>query len=244
MDGGKKRAKIAGQGSSSGVGSSSGLLPKKLEQLSAVEERDARLYRQDWAWEKFLDSRSAKVWDEDKNKALSTFNDKKLEIKLWKWKKVSNVSTSVPEWIVVERAVNVEEFREIGIVQMFKHLGWERVLDWCEDNTSRIYLSEVYEWLESLRFRNKDGPPEQWRLVGTASRGKTMSFETINSIARFDSLGVQAYDYPTTEQFFDIKANDHDPEGMVESVLPYNERGVAAKSHLTIEGKIIQGISL
>ncbi|KAJ0568767.1 hypothetical protein HanHA300_Chr05g0158591 [Helianthus annuus] len=160
MSGGRKKAKTTGQGSSSGVGSSSGLLPKKWEQLSAVEENDARLYHQDWAWEKFQDSRSAKVWDEDKNKALSTFNDKRLEIKLWKWKMVTGVSTSVPERIVVERAVNVEEFRVIGIIQMFERLGWERVSDWCEDNTSRIYLLEVCEWLASLRFRNKDGPPE------------------------------------------------------------------------------------
>ncbi|MFS7930008.1 hypothetical protein Hanom_Chr04g00339101 [Helianthus anomalus] len=31
---------------------------------------------------------------------------------------------------------------------------------------------------------------------------------------------------------------------MVESVLPYNDGGVAAKRHLTVEGKIIEGISL
>ncbi|KAJ0745792.1 hypothetical protein HanOQP8_Chr05g0170251 [Helianthus annuus] len=72
----------------------------------------------------------------------------------------------------------------------------------------------------------------------------TMSFETINCIARFDSLGVQAYHYPRMEHFFDNKENNHDPEGMIESVLPYNDGGVAAQSHLTVEGKILQGISL
>ncbi|KAJ0638916.1 hypothetical protein HanHA300_Chr00c0018g0682961 [Helianthus annuus] len=119
MAGGRKKAKTAGQGSSSGVGSSSGLLPKKWEQLSSLEEGDVRLYRQDWAWENFRDSRSANVWNEDKNKALSTFNDKKLEIKLWKWKIVTGVSTSVLDRVVAERAVNVEENRAIGIKQMF-----------------------------------------------------------------------------------------------------------------------------
>ncbi|KAF5757001.1 hypothetical protein HanRHA438_Chr17g0831411 [Helianthus annuus] len=158
MAGGRKKAKTTGQGSSSGVGSSFGLLPKKWEQLSSLEEGDVRLYRQDWAWEKFWDSRSANVWNEDKNKALSTFNDKKLEIKLWKWKMVMGVSTSVPDRVVAERAVNVAELRAIGITQMFQHLGWKRVFNWCEDKTYRIYLSEVCEWLASLRFRNKDGP--------------------------------------------------------------------------------------
>ncbi|KAJ0480035.1 hypothetical protein HanRHA438_Chr13g0586771 [Helianthus annuus] len=153
-----RKRKNTGQGSSSGVGSSSGLLPRKWEQLSSVEEGDGRLSRQDWAWEKLRDSHSALVWDNDKKKPLSRFNDKKLEVKLWKWKMVTGVSTAVPERIVPERAVNVEEFRMIGIVQMFERLGWERVLDWCEDNAPRIYLTVVCEWLSSLRFLNKDGP--------------------------------------------------------------------------------------
>ncbi|KAM0057805.1 hypothetical protein Hdeb2414_s0005g00162741 [Helianthus debilis subsp. tardiflorus] len=72
----------------------------------------------------------------------------------------------------------------------------------------------------------------------------TMSFETINCIAQFDSLGVQAYDYPTIEHFLDNHANDHDPDGMTEVILPYNDGGVAARSHLMVEGKILQGISL
>ncbi|KAJ0514133.1 hypothetical protein HanHA300_Chr10g0365921 [Helianthus annuus] len=72
----------------------------------------------------------------------------------------------------------------------------------------------------------------------------TMSFETLNCIARFDLLGVQEYDYPTIKHFLDNHANDHDPDGMTEAILPYNEGGVAARSHLTVEGKILQGISL
>ncbi|MFS7953726.1 hypothetical protein Hanom_Chr07g00621991 [Helianthus anomalus] len=104
---------------------------------------------------------------------------------------VTGVSTSVPNRVMADRQVNVEELRAIGITQMFEHLGWERVLDWCEDNTSRIYLSKVCEWLASLRFQNKDGPPEQWKLVGTTSRGEMiMAFEIMNCITRFNSLGV------------------------------------------------------
>ncbi|KAM0012928.1 hypothetical protein Hdeb2414_s0046g00746481 [Helianthus debilis subsp. tardiflorus] len=72
----------------------------------------------------------------------------------------------------------------------------------------------------------------------------TMSFETINCIARFDSLGVQAYDYPAIEHFLDNHANNHDQEGMTAFILPYNDGGVAARSHLTVERKILQGISL
>ncbi|MFS7916882.1 hypothetical protein Hanom_Chr03g00182581 [Helianthus anomalus] len=87
---------------------------------------------------------------------------------------VMGVTTAVPERIVPERAVNVEEFRTIGIVQMFERLGWERVLDWCEDNTPRIYF-----------------------MVGMAG-----------------------------------------------SVLPFFDGEPPLRSHLSVEGKILQGISL
>ncbi|MFS8022466.1 hypothetical protein Hanom_Chr16g01439771 [Helianthus anomalus] len=135
MAGSRKKAKTMGQGSSSGTRSSSGLLAKTWEQLSSVEDGDGRLSRPDWVWEKYRNSHSASIWDNDKKKAISTFNDKKLEIKLWKWKMVTNVSTSIPERVVPERSVNVEELRTIGFTQVFERLGWERVLDWCEENT-------------------------------------------------------------------------------------------------------------
>ncbi|KAF5798147.1 hypothetical protein HanXRQr2_Chr07g0289381 [Helianthus annuus] len=144
---------------------------------------------------------------------------------------VTNVSTSISERVVPERSVNVEELRTIRITQMLERLGWERVLDWCEDNTPRIYLAAVCEWLASLGFQNRDGPPENWKLVGNTGRGEMiMSFETMNCIARFDSLGVQAYDYPRMDHFFDNKTNEDDHVGIIESVLPYTDGGVAMKS--------------
>ncbi|MFS8022465.1 hypothetical protein Hanom_Chr16g01439761 [Helianthus anomalus] len=72
----------------------------------------------------------------------------------------------------------------------------------------------------------------------------TMSFETMNCITRFDSIGVQAYDDPTMDRFFDNKANEEDPEGIIESVLVYSDGGAAMKSQLIVEGKILEGISL
>ncbi|MFS7986733.1 hypothetical protein Hanom_Chr11g01013751 [Helianthus anomalus] len=144
---GRKRAKTFGEGSSSGASSSSG---------------DRQLYRQDWTWEEFKNSRSASSWNDNKKKALSKYKNKKLEAKMWKWKMVTGVSTSVPERIVCERAVNVEEYHTIGITQRFEELGWERVLDRCEDITSWVYLAVVCEWLSTLRFVNDDEPAPMW----------------------------------------------------------------------------------
>ncbi|KAJ0616231.1 hypothetical protein HanOQP8_Chr02g0076711 [Helianthus annuus] len=70
------------------------------------------------------------------------------------------------------------------------------------------------------------------------------SFETMNYIAYFDSLGINAYDYYSTDKFLDNKMNTDDPEGMTRSVFPLSDGRVALRSHLSVEGKILQGISL
>ncbi|XP_035837089.1 uncharacterized protein LOC118485000 [Helianthus annuus] len=208
-------------------------------------QNDARLYRQDWEWAKFRDSQNARIWDDEKNKQLSSYQDRKLEAKLWKWKMTNEVNTSVPTRVICERTVNVEEFRKIGIVQMFERLGWESVLDWCEDNTHRIYLSEVCEWLSTLKLVNKNESPSQWKLVGKTSRGNmTMSFETMNRIAGFDSLGVQAYDYPSIENFLDNHLNINDTEQLIDIILPTHPGGDMKRKHMSLEGKILQGISV
>ena len=59
---GRKRSKTSGEGSSSGAGAASGYVQKKWEQLSSVEENDARLYGQDWKWLEFKGSRAAAAW--------------------------------------------------------------------------------------------------------------------------------------------------------------------------------------
>ncbi|MFS7911176.1 hypothetical protein Hanom_Chr02g00114971 [Helianthus anomalus] len=200
---GRKRTKTSREGSSSRAGSGSGYIHKRYEQLSTVEEGDRQLYMQDWAWEEFKNSRLASTWNYNKKKPLSKFNNKKLEAKMWKWKMVSGVTNFVPERVVCERAVNAEEFSSIGITQKFKGLGWEQVLDWCEDITSRVYLAAVCEWLSTLRFVNMDGPAPTWQLIGNISKNQmVMSFEHMNAIARFNSLGVEAYDYYDLDHFW------------------------------------------
>ncbi|MFS7993254.1 hypothetical protein Hanom_Chr12g01091951 [Helianthus anomalus] len=72
----------------------------------------------------------------------------------------------------------------------------------------------------------------------------TMSFETMNRIAGFDSLGVQAYDYPSLENFFDNHLNLNDTEQLIDVVLPTHPGGEMKKKHMSLEGKILQGISV
>ncbi|KAJ0480458.1 hypothetical protein HanIR_Chr13g0631921 [Helianthus annuus] len=126
---GSKKAKTSGQGSSSGAGSGSGVYQRRWEQLSNVVEGDGQLERKDWNWKEAKNSGSASAWKEEKTKALSRYNNKRLEAKMWKMKMVTGISKPVPDRAVCERTVDVEEFRKIGIVQRFEKLGWEWVID-------------------------------------------------------------------------------------------------------------------
>ncbi|KAM0013444.1 hypothetical protein Hdeb2414_s0043g00741041 [Helianthus debilis subsp. tardiflorus] len=164
---------------------------------------------------------------------------------VWKLKMVTGVSTFVADRVVCEPAVNVEEFRTIGITQRFEELGWERVLDWCEDITSRVYLAAVYEWLSTLRFENSDGPAPTWQLIGNIAKNQMiMSFEHMNAIARFDSLVVEAYDYYDYDHFLDNKTNTAYPDQMLASIFPGSGGAGKSRNDLSLEGRILQGISI
>ncbi|KAJ0744394.1 hypothetical protein HanPI659440_Chr10g0387111 [Helianthus annuus] len=164
---------------------------------------------------------------------------------MWKWKTVTGLTTLVPDRAVCERAINVEEFCTIGITQRFEELGWERVLDWFEDINSRVYLAAVCEWLSTLRFVNADGPAPTWQLIGNIGKNQMiMSFEHMNAIARFDSLGVEAYDYYELDNFLDNKTNTAYPDQMLAAVLPGSGGMGESRNDLYLEGRILQGISL
>ncbi|MFS8001933.1 hypothetical protein Hanom_Chr13g01196141 [Helianthus anomalus] len=107
-----------------------------------------------------------------------------------KWK-MAKVQKGIPCICIVERAVNVEEFLKLNITQKLEALGWQRALNWCLENTLRIYLIVVTEWLASLKFENKSSHTNFWKLTGETSGGQmVMSFETMNQVAEFDSLGT------------------------------------------------------
>ncbi|KAJ0453466.1 hypothetical protein HanIR_Chr15g0729661 [Helianthus annuus] len=71
-----------------------------------------------------------------------------------------------------------------------------------------------------------------------------MSFEHMNAIEKFDSLGVEAYDYYDYDQFLDNKRNTVVPAQMLASILPGSGGAGESRKDLSLEGKILQGISL
>ena len=72
-------------------------------------------------------------------------------------------------------------------------------------------------------------------------RRMTMSFETLNLIAEFDSLGVGEYQYPKFNNFFSRYVLDSDPANMLQTVCPDVQ---LTRNDMSLEGKILQNISL
>ncbi|KAF5765577.1 hypothetical protein HanXRQr2_Chr15g0705361 [Helianthus annuus] len=99
--------------------------------------------------------------------------------------------------------------------------------------------------VNSLRFENSDGPAPTWQLIGNIGKNQMiMSFVHMNAIARFDSLGVEAYDCYDYDRFLDNKTNTADPDQMLVSVLPGSGGAGESRNDLSLEGRILQGISL
>ncbi|KAJ0770313.1 hypothetical protein HanPI659440_Chr07g0255841 [Helianthus annuus] len=226
----RKRIKSSGEGASS----ASSLRVVKWQQISSILEVDDRLFMQDWQWVNHKNNKAGEKLEDEKKKHLSQFRNKQLEIRLWKYK-MALVTNGVAEVCVYERLVNVEKFRQIGTTQKFERLGWERVLDWRADNTQRIYLTAMTEWLASLRFENQNGHASTWRLVGdTGRRTMVMTFETINQIANFDTLGVNGY-YYDKDLFWKKNIIGADPDNLLSLTLPNYQGGQYDRRHLSLE---------
>ncbi|KAF5759146.1 hypothetical protein HanRHA438_Chr16g0749951 [Helianthus annuus] len=154
---------------------------------------------------------------------------------------MSKVANPIDKLFVYERLVNAEEFRQIGITQKFERLGWERVLDWVEDATPKVYLKKVTEWLATLRLEHADEEPSRWRLKGETSKGTmVMSFQTMNRVANFDSLSEGSYSYNETGHFWEGHVVQTDLIDLVNATLPnYTEGEQYNRVHLSVEGKIL-----
>ncbi|KAM0050087.1 hypothetical protein Hdeb2414_s0008g00293531 [Helianthus debilis subsp. tardiflorus] len=154
---------------------------------------------------------------------------------------MSKVTNPIDKLCVYERLVNAEEFKQIGITQKFERLGWERIFDWVEDATPKVYLKEVTEWLATLRLEHADEELSRWKLKGETSKGvMVMSFQTMNQIANFDSLSEGSYIYYEIWHLWENNVIQADQSGLVNTTLPnYTEDEQYNRTHLSVEGKIL-----
>ncbi|KAF5811845.1 hypothetical protein HanXRQr2_Chr04g0186121 [Helianthus annuus] len=84
-----------------------------------------------------------------------------------------------------------------------------------------------------------------WRLVGDTGRDTmVMTFNSLNQIANFDSLVVNSYYYYETNLFWQSNLVQVDPANLLEPTLQNYMSGQYDRNHLSVEGKILQNISL
>ncbi|KAF5772057.1 hypothetical protein HanXRQr2_Chr13g0572301 [Helianthus annuus] len=158
---------------------------------------------------------------------------------------MSKVTSPIDKLCVCKRLVNSEELRLIRVKQKFGRIGWERVLDWVEGTTPKVYLKVVTKWLSTLKLENADENSARWRLKGDTSKGTmAMSLQTMNQIANFDSLGEGSYSYYETRLFWEGHVVQADPINLVDATLANYTSGQFNRIHLSVEGKILQNISL
>ncbi|MFS7905215.1 hypothetical protein Hanom_Chr01g00045051 [Helianthus anomalus] len=97
----RKRSKTSREGSSSGVALA------KWEQPCTLPDIEDRLL-QNWDWSRFKDEEFGACWNENQNKPLCKFKNKKTEKKLWRYK-MSKVTNPIDKVCVYERLVNAED---------------------------------------------------------------------------------------------------------------------------------------
>ncbi|KAJ0715437.1 hypothetical protein HanPI659440_Chr13g0501131 [Helianthus annuus] len=91
----------------------------------------------------------------------------------------------------------------------------------------------------------RDENPASWRLKGDTSKGTmAMSFQTMNQIENFDSLGEGSYSYYETRLFLEGHVVQPNPINLVDATLANYTSGQFNRIHLSVAGKILQNISL
>jgi len=129
------------------------------------------------------------------------------------FEKKMNKNTIFEKGFLYERVVDMDEFRDIGILQKFEALGWEGALNCYVGVTEKRYLVPIMHWVGWLRYDSERRPPHTIRLIGEVDGVEViMSRETLGALANFDSKpngrGNNKYIYPSAAELFD-KAKDH-----------------------------------
>ncbi|KAK9060314.1 hypothetical protein SSX86_021018 [Deinandra increscens subsp. villosa] len=110
------------------------------------------------------------------------------------------------EGFICEKEVPDKLFPWFGVQKKFEALGWEAVLKCYDGEKSKLYMDEIEEWVSTLKLHVGKGPA-QTKLTGWVNGDKiTMSFESLNQIAKFDSKAAKNYVYPSLDDIY------HKPE--------------------------------
>ncbi|KAK9049070.1 hypothetical protein SSX86_031963 [Deinandra increscens subsp. villosa] len=139
-----------------------------------------------------------------------------------------------------EKDVPEKEFKPFGVIKKFKALGWEAALKTYDGESKRLYMEEIEDWVATLTL-HVGTSPSKVKLEGWVNETKvTMSFDTLNAIAKFDSKGSNKYVYPDLEDLY-FNPDKHSTWNMMldDLFVPGADRGNLHREELKLKPKLV-----
>ncbi|KAJ0805316.1 hypothetical protein HanPI659440_Chr02g0048531 [Helianthus annuus] len=146
---------------------------------------------------------------------------------------------------ICEREVREVEFGPFNVFARFRALGWEAALSCYDKDNKNLFKDEIQEWMATLTC-NKYDKPSQMKLTGTVNGiDVEMSFNTLEKLARYDSLPACDYTIPSLDDFL-LKPEAHPRwNDMLEALfLPGTFSGTLYRRYLKIEVKLLLTICI
>ncbi|XP_035835805.1 uncharacterized protein LOC118484029 [Helianthus annuus] len=146
---------------------------------------------------------------------------------------------------ICERDVDEPQLGQFGVYDKFRALGWEGALKCWDKDKSNLFLTEIQEWMATLKCHNFHRP-SQMKLVGTVHGVPVeMSFDTLKKLGKYDSLPTREYMIPTLDDLL-LKPEKHVTWNsmLADLFLPGRYGGVLYRKNLKIEAKLLHTICL
>ncbi|MFS8025285.1 hypothetical protein Hanom_Chr16g01473171 [Helianthus anomalus] len=97
---------------------------------------------------------------------------------------------------ICEREVRKVEFGPFNVFAQFRALGWEAALSCYDKDNKNLFMDEIQEWMATLKCNRYD-KPSQMKLTCKVNGIKVeMSFDTLQKLAKYDSLPARDYIIP------------------------------------------------
>ncbi|KAK1432991.1 hypothetical protein QVD17_09895 [Tagetes erecta] len=145
-----------------------------------------------------------------------------------------------------ERAIDIEDYETIGLVEKFRRLGWEAALTFRDEgHGDNIPTKAILEWMSTLEKEEGDNPPVTTKLRGWVGKKEMiMSFDTIRTIVNFDSKESNLYEYPDEESICKPAYQNEVDHAILDALFRKNKKGNFITSDLHIMPKLLNPIAL
>ncbi|KAM0037851.1 hypothetical protein Hdeb2414_s0013g00408101 [Helianthus debilis subsp. tardiflorus] len=220
--------------SSKGKGKQKEQQPRKRQYIGRISESESGSEE-----EMELDPSDKPIWDS------GPLDDKPEEWQPTLYHDRVNKLKNKAAAFICEREVNEAQLGQFGVFDKFRALGWESALKCFDKDKSNLFLTEIQEWMATLKCHNFN-KPSQMKLIGEVHGVPVeMSFDTLKKLGKYDSLPARDYMVPTLDDLL-LKLEKHVRWNDMLAVifLPGTYSGILYRKNLKIEAKLLLAICL